>query len=423
MSLVTYPFHEATLDNGLRVVVSPDHNAPIVAVNLWYGVGSRHEQPGRTGFAHLFEHLMFQGSAGVASGEHLGSIQAAGGSCNATTSMDRTNYFETVPVGAAELALWLEADRLATLPEALDQTNLDTQREVVKEEKRQRYDNVPYGHTLRHLLELTFPADHPYGHTTIGSMADLDAATPDDVTAFFTRHYHPGNAVLSLVGDLTVEHALDLANRHFAAIPDHPRSSDPDATPLPQLTDPEHREVTEDVPREAVYLCWRAPHQDDPRFRALELGTDILGSGQSARLARSLVREQDLADSAGISAWGLTGGTSLVFAYAQARDGVGTDELRDALQHDVAALADGPTESEYARAAAQLERDWLSELASVDQRADNFGEATTLLGGPGRVNTLLEEYAAITPAEIATAAHDWLRPENAATLTYRKQTR
>jgi zinc protease len=197
-----YPIVQHTLGNGLRVISSPDHIAPSVAINIWYDVGSRDEEEGRTGFAHLFEHVMFQGSAHVASGQHIALLQAAGAVVNATTWFDRTNYFETLPTGGLDLALWLEADRMGTLLDALTQQNLDNQREVVKEEKRQRYDNVPYGDVQELLDTLTFPPDHPYGHITIGSMEDLDAATLDDVHSFFRRHYLPNNAILSIVGDV-----------------------------------------------------------------------------------------------------------------------------------------------------------------------------------------------------------------------------
>ena len=185
---LAYDIAEHTLPNGLRVVVNEDHSVPAVAVNLWVDVGSRHEVPGRTGFAHLFEHLMFQGSAHVASGEHFAELMSHGGRLNATTWFDRTNYFETVPKGAYELALWMEADRHGKLLQALTQENLDNQRDVVKEEKRQRYDNVPYGDVLIHLVGLTFPAGHPYAHPTIGSMDDLAAADLDDVRGFFATH-------------------------------------------------------------------------------------------------------------------------------------------------------------------------------------------------------------------------------------------
>ena len=199
---LTYPIAEQTLDNGLRVVVSSDRAVPIVAVNLWYDVGSRHEPPGLTGFAHLFEHLMFQGSRNVASGQHFSLLETAGASLNASTFFDRTNYFESLPSGGLDLALWLEADRMGYLLDAVNQENLDNQRDVVKEEKRQSYDNRPYGDSYERLVRLAFPADHPYAHMTIGSMADLDAASVEDVHAFFRKYYGPNNAVLTIVGDV-----------------------------------------------------------------------------------------------------------------------------------------------------------------------------------------------------------------------------
>src|SRR5918998_589628 len=215
---VDYPIVERRLGNGLRVIASPDHGAPSVAVNLWYDVGSRDEEPGRTGFAHLFEHLMFQGSTHVPSGQHIGLLQAAGASVNATTWFDRTNYFETLPTGGLDLALWLEADRLGGLLDTMTQESLDNQREVVKEEKRQRYDNVPYGDVMDRLIRLTFPADHPYGHTTIGSMDDLNAATLADVQSFFRRHYMPSNAVLLIVGDVEPDDAFTRVERYFGRL-------------------------------------------------------------------------------------------------------------------------------------------------------------------------------------------------------------
>src|SRR5215207_3760533 len=231
-----YPIVQHTLANGLRVISSPDHIAPSVALNLWYDVGSRDEEEGRTGFAHLFEHVMFQGSANVASGQHIALLQAAGAVVNATTWFDRTNYFETLPTGGLDLALWLEADRMGTLLDALTQENLDNQREVVKEERRQRYDNVPYGDAMELLNALTFPPDHPYGHTTIGSMDDLNAATLADVQAFFRTHYRPSNAVLSLVGDVTAEEALARAERYFSPLNGGPKPTKRFTEPLGPLS-------------------------------------------------------------------------------------------------------------------------------------------------------------------------------------------
>ena len=256
------------LDNGLRVIASPDHAAPSVAVNLWYDVGSRHEQPGRTGFAHLFEHVMFQGSPNVESGQHIGLLQAAGASVNATTWFDRTNYFETLPTGGLDLALWLEADRLGTLLDALTQESLDNQREVVKEEKRQRYDNVPYGDAMQRLIELTFPADHPYGHTVIGSMDDLNAATLDDVRAFFATHYLPNNAVLSIVGDCTVETAFGKAETYFGSLaggplPARTSRSAAAAAGLPDAGDDRRRTGRRGLLHLAAAAAW-APRRSTP---------------------------------------------------------------------------------------------------------------------------------------------------------------
>src|SRR5688572_23866228 len=202
MPIPRVDFTDERLPNGLRLIIAEDHLAPVVGVNVWYGVGSKHEVPGKTGFAHLFEHVMFQGSRNVGKAEHIALIQAVGGSMNGTTWLDRTNYFETVPSHQLELALWLEADRMGTLLEALSQENLDNQREVVKNEKRWSYDNRPYGTWSEKLQAHLFPPEHPYHHTTIGSMEDLDAASVDDVKGFFRTWYAPNNAVLSVVGDV-----------------------------------------------------------------------------------------------------------------------------------------------------------------------------------------------------------------------------
>ena len=419
---VDYPVHTRVLGNGLRVVVSPDHSVPAVAVNLWYDVGSRDEPPGQTGWAHLFEHLMFQGSAHVAPGEHMQLLQNVGGSVNGTTWFDRTNYFETVPTGALELALWLEADRLATLPDHLDATNLATQREVVKEEKRQRYDNVPYGDALQHLVELVFPPDHPYGHVTIGSMADLDLATPDGARDFFRRHYHPGNAVLTLVGDVSAKEAFKRAEKAFGWIPPGAANTRTAVAPLPALTGEPHREVTADVPADAVHLAWRLPARDTLGYDAADLALAILGQGQTSRLHRGLVRA-DLAVAASASATGLIAGTSMAVASARARSGDDPARLEEALRGEIDRfLEQGPTAAELDRAKVQFEREWLSELAHLEARADQLGCYATLHGDPSRVNRRLDEIERIDVDEVARTARELLRPDQAATLRYRKET-
>lgn len=419
---VRYPLHEQTLDNGLRVVVSPDHAAPVTAVNLWYDVGSRHEQPGRTGFAHLFEHVMFQGSGQVASGEHIGLVQAAGGSVNATTWFDRTNYFEAVPTGALDLALWLEADRMGSLLDALTQANLDTQREVVKEEKRQRYDNVPYGDVMEHLVTLTFPAEHPYGHTTIGSMADLDAASLEDAQEFFRRFYMPNNAVLTLAGDITPDDGFDRARRWFGDLPAHERPGRPEVAVLGPLTDRPRREVRADVPADAVYLTWRLPALDDPDFDPLDLAFAVLGEGQTARLHRSLVRTAELAESAHAAAMGLIGGNAFGYASARARDDVPIDRVEAALVEQIDQLTEqGPSEADLHRAKAHYERSWLQALARLESRADEFSAMATLLGDPGRVNTRLDEINAVDVDQVRQALRRWLPAGEHATLVYRQE--
>ena len=419
---LSYPIAERTLPNGLRVIASPDHVAPSVAVNLWYDVGSRHEEQGRTGFAHLFEHVMFQGSAHVGSGQHIALMQAAGASVNATTWFDRTNYFETLPTGGLDLALWLEADRLGTLLDALTQDNLDNQREVVKEEKRQRYDNVPYGDVMERLTTMTFPADHPYGHTTIGSMADLDAATLADVRHFFSTHYLPNNAVLSIVGDVTEETAFARAETYFGHLAAGPQSPRPSNASLPPISGTPRLETSAAVPADAVYLTWRLPPRGTTAFDAIDLLFTVLGQGQTSRLHKSLVRGTELAEGTGASTMGLIGGNSFGFAYARARDGVTVESLEEALVADIDRLVgEGPTEVELRRAKAQYERHWLHELARVDSRADALGEFATLEGDPHRVNTRLAEVEAVDAAGVAAAASEWFRTEQRATLIYRQE--
>lgn len=418
--VVHYPLHQATLDNGLRVIVNPDPSVPVVAVNLWYDVGSRDERPGRTGLAHLFEHLMFEGSANVTSGEHLATVQSVGGSANATTWFDRTNYFETVPTGALDLALWLEADRLASLQ--VTQHNLDNQRDVVMEEKRQRYDNVPYGDVMLHLVQLTFPADHPYGHPTIGSMDDLAAATLDDAKAFFATHYAPSNAVLTLVGDIDPTDGIARANSFFGGLAASTRPVREVTAPLPPLTGVPRREVTATVPADAAYLSWRLPASDTPAFDALELALAALGDGQTSRLHRRLVRNDQIAEGAGASTTGLIGGTSLGFASARALPGVTGAQLEDAIVDEFERfIADGPTTAEVDRVKAQYEREWLGELARFDNRADLFSSYATLQGDPEAVNRRLDEIRAVTIDDVAAAASDWLAADQRAVVTYHRE--
>jgi predicted Zn-dependent peptidase len=407
-----------TLGNGLRVVVASDHSAPAVAVNIWYNVGSRHEEPGRTGFAHLFEHLMFQGSEHVASGEHFRLLQASGASLNATTSFERTNYFETIPAGALELSLWLEADRMAGLLAALDQANLDNQRDVVKNERRQRYDNQPYGTAWEHLYALTFPDGDPYHHMPIGSMADLDAATLDDAAAFFRRHYMPANAVLSIVGDIASGEAVRLAERYFAGVPAAAAPAQPAAVPLGPLAAPARLVLAERVPSPALYGMWRIPPDGTPAADAADVATQILGGGSGSRLASRLIRRDELARGvyAGLSRF--VRGDSTAMVVVRARAGADIGAVQAALDEELARLADGgPTDEEMQRAIAMKEREWLDETADFGGRADQLSHFASLFGDPDLAATVTARLREVTPDQVREAA-GLLRPEHAALVAY-----
>ncbi|PKW26096.1 M16 family metallopeptidase [Phycicoccus duodecadis] len=414
-----YPIHRRTLPNGLRVVVSPDHTVPNVTVNLWVGVGSRHEQPGRTGFAHLFEHLMFQGSRGVRSGEHFEALMAEGGRLNATTWFDRTNYFETVPSGALELALWLEADRHGHLLDALTQDNLDNQRDVVKEEKRQRYDNQPYGNALVDVYAAVFPEGHPYHHPTIGSMADLDAAGVDDVHAFFRRYYAPDNTVLTLCGDVEPEHGFALVERHFGPLTARAETPRPPLPQLEPLAEPVRVVRREQVPNDRVHVAFRLPVDGTDELVAAMVALDCLAGLSTSSLVRRLVRREQVAVGAHATAWGFVDGVSLGFVVLDVAPGADPDLLEDALVEELERLAThGPTEAELDASIAQSERGWLSALASQEERADMISRFTLLHDDPGMVNTHLDRMRAVTPERVLEAARRWLAPQSRAVVSY-----
>jgi predicted Zn-dependent peptidase len=414
-----YPIHERTLANGLRVIVSPDHSVPTVTVNIWVNVGSRHEEPGRTGFAHLFEHLMFQGSAHVASGEHFSALMAHGGRLNATTWFDRTNYFETVPTQVLDLALWLEADRHGHLLEAVNQENLDNQRDVVKEEKRQRYDNVPYGTALQLMYAALFPEGHPYHHSTIGSMEDLDAASLADVHAFFRRYYGPNNMVLTLAGDIEPDDGFAAVERYFG---DLPPSAEPPRDHLPQLA-PVEGPIRVDhhapVPNDRLHVAFRLPVDPTREFLAAALALDALGALASSRLVRRLVRRERVANSVGAHAMGLVDGSSIGFLVIDVADGADPDVVEAAVAAELARFVEeGPTDAELEAALAQTERSYLTALAALDERADALSHSALLHGDPALVNTYLDRVAAIGADEIRAAAAAWLRPEHRVVLAH-----
>ena len=375
-----YPIHRRTLPNGLRVVVSPDHTVPNVTVNLWVGVGSRHETLGRTGFAHLFEHLMFQGSRNVRSGEHFEALMAEGGRLNATTWFDRTNYFETVPTGAVELALWLEADRHGHLLDAVTQENLENQRDVVKEEKRQRYDNQPYGTALIDVYAAVFPEGHPYHHPTIGSMEDLTAASLDDVRDFFATWYAPNNAVLTIAGDFETDTALAMIDRHFGPIrPNAAKPAPPDMSVDPLIGTDVRVTLPDQVPLPRIYLAHRIPPFGTDAFDALDVAADVLGSGRASRLYAALVREQRLAQDVSVYVFPIVGGASMFTLWVTARPGVAPETLEAATLAEVDRLStDGPSDADLERVRNLHASHAASALERISERADRLSMYTTL---------------------------------------------
>jgi predicted Zn-dependent peptidase len=415
----TVTFSDERLANGLRVIVAEDHLAPVVAINVWYDVGSKHEQPGKTGFAHLFEHVMFQGSKHVAKAEHIALVQAAGGTMNGTTWLDRTNYFETLPSHQLDLGLWLEADRMATLLEALSQENLDNQREVVKNEKRWSYDNRPYGSWQEKLQGHLFPEEHPYHHSTIGSMEDLDAASLEDVSAFFRTYYAPNNAVLSVVGDVDTAAVLASAERFFGGIPANPSIPPLGDLSLPPTLGGERRETVRDrVPLPRVYVGFRAPVYGDPRLDALDVAGQILAGGKGSRLHRRLVRDERIAQDVALFTLGFVGG-SICAGWVTARPGVSVERLEAAFHEELERLAVEPVSAdELARAFALVEADELGALQRVEERADRLSMYATLFDDPDLINRMLPRYLAVTPEAILEVAAATFRADNRLVLTY-----
>jgi len=414
-------FSDERMPNGLRLIIAEDHLVPVAAINLWYGVGSKHEQKGKTGFAHLFEHVMFEGSAHVGKAEHMALVQAAGGVMNGSTWLDRTNYYETMPSHQVELAIWLEADRMGTLLDALSQENLDNQREVVKNEKRQSYDNRPYGSWSERMFGALFPESHPYHHPTIGSMEDLDAASLEDVSSFFRLHYAPNNAVITIVGDVEPARVRAWVARYFGGIPANPNLPVklPDLSLRPTLGG-EIREIVPDrVPLPRLFWGFRAPVYGDPRLDALDLAGQILAGGKGSRLHRRLVREERLAQDVAIFSMGFTGGASVTAGWATARPGTGLERLEAVFWEELERIAREPiSPDEHERARALTEADELGALMRVDERADRLSMYATLFDDPDLINRMLPRYLSVTADDIQRVAADVFRPDNRVVLTF-----
>ena len=409
------PLESYRLPNGLLVSLSEDHSAPVVAVNLWYHVGSANERPGRTGFAHLFEHMLFQGSEHVGANEHFELIQRAGGTLNGSTWLERTNYFETVPSHHLELALWLEPDRMGALLPAMTQEKLDTQRDVVKNERRWSVDNQPYGTWWERLPALCYPAEHPFHHSLIGSMDDLSAASLEDVAAFFRTFYTPDNAVLTIAGDFDGTQAKAFVEKHFGLIPRG--TGRPPLAPmdLPRTFGEWKREVVEDdvmLPR--LLLAFRVPVFGTPLSYVGNLCAAVLGQRRGSRMYQALVREREVASEVSAFTWDLAKGADLLVADATARPGTDATVLEEAVVAEVDRLrTDGVRPAEIERAQALIETDFITAMQAAGDRADAISKFATLLGDPALVNVQLDRYKAVTADDVSAFARDSIAVRNA----------
>ncbi|HJQ12975.1 MAG TPA: pitrilysin family protein [Gemmatimonadaceae bacterium] len=419
-------FTRETLPNGLNVIYHVDHSTPVAAVLLWYNVGSKMEQPGRTGFAHLFEHMMFQGSKNVAKGQHFALLEAAGGrggaDINGTTNWDRTNYFEQVPSNQVELALWLEADRMGTLLDAMDQTKLDNQREVVKNERRQSYDNQPYGTWIEKMGEALFPDGYPYHHSVIGSMTDLSAASMADVQNFFKTYYAPNNAVLVVAGDIDVPQVKQMVRKHFGSIPRGPAVPPLANMQLPAVIGRQQRYVISDAlaPAPAIYVGFRVPPATDKRAAAVSLLGDVIGSGRSSRLYDALVRRQQIATNVNAFNFGLSTGADELIFVATGKPGASADSLEVAMMAELAGLSSF-TQAELERARATERFGFVNGLQTTGGfggRADRLAEGWTFFHDPNHVNKVLDEYDRVTLDDLNSLARERLVAANRAVLIY-----
>jgi len=414
---IELPYSKRTLPNGLDVIVHEDHHVPVVAVNVWYHVGSKNERPGRTGFAHLFEHLMFEGSEHHNAG-FFPPLQHAGALLNGSTNTDRTNYWEVVPTSALDLALWMESDRMGYLLPALTRERFETQRDVVLNERRQNYENRPYGFALMALLAALYPSDHPYHWMTIGAAEDIRQMEFEDVREFFRTYYHPANASLVLAGDIETERAFDLAGRYFGELTAgvKPATVRADAT----LTR-EKRLVLEDrveLPR--LYMAWHSPAMFAAGDAEMDLVGDLLGNGKTSRLYRSLVYEQRIAvDVSGYQSSRELGGFFLLVATAA--PGRTLIELAGEIDRAIQELLDkGPTPEEMERAEAQAEAHFLYRLQTVGGfggKSDQLNAYNVLRGNPGYFTEDLARYQAATAETVRAAAATHLRFDRRAVLS------
>jgi zinc protease len=411
------PFSKHTLANGLDVLLHEDHACPIVAINVWYHVGSKNERPGHTGFAHLFEHLMFEGSQHHDHG-YFQPLQGAGGTLNGSTNADRTNYWEVMPANALELALWMESDRMGFLLPALTQAKFANQRDVVLNERRQNYENRPYGLAPMAMLSALFPPDHPYHWTTIGEVADLEATKLDEVHAFFQRYYHPANASLAIAGDFDPDETLSLVDRYFGDIPPGERVAR--IRTEAQLTADTRIMFEDRVELPRLYMAWLTPAMFAADDAELDLADDLLANGKTSRLYKRLVFDERIATdvSASQNSREMAGYTQIA---ATAAPGHTLGELEAVILDEIARLVDrGPTADEMERGRVQAEAQFIYRLQTVGGfggKSDQLNAYNVFLDDPAFFDRDLERYRDVTAQSMQLAVRRYLDPLARVTLS------
>jgi zinc protease len=412
-SSLEVPYVQFTLANGLNVILHRDTSVPVVSVNLWYHVGSANERPGRTGLAHLFEHLMFEGSGHVAEGAFDTLLEAAGGSSNGSTDLDRTNYFIDLPSNALELALFLESDRMAYLLDTMSPARVDGQRDVVKNERRQNYENRPYGMASIELDRMLWPPGHPYSWPTIGSMEDLTAASYDDIVSFFKTYYAPNNTSLVVAGDIDLARTRALVEKWFGELPRGPVAP-PVGAPGAAITEVRRKTLTDQVRLPRLYLGWLSPREYAPGDAALDVASSILADGKNSRLYMRLVYETQMAqDVTAVQQGAALGGSFLVVATA--RPGHTVAEIQAAIDVELDRLRrEPPSQRELQRVLNQIEASFYRSM----ERVGGFGGKANQLnayyfagGGPDSFAEDLARYMSLSPADIQSAVLRWLPPD------------
>jgi zinc protease len=402
-------FSDEKLSNGLRLIVAEDHVAPVYSIAIVYNVGSRDERTGRTGFAHLFEHMMFKGSENVGPGEHFYTVFSNGGTMNGTTDQERTLYFETMPANQLEAGMFLEADRMRSL--AITKDNLDNQRNAVQEERRQGLDNQPYGKTNEAIEDLAF--DNPaYKHSVIGSMADLNAASPEDVAKFFQTYYAPNNAIMAVTGDVKTAEVRALARKYFESTPSQPAPPPVDVSQPPQAA--ERRLALDDalarLPR--VDISYRIPPSTSPDSDTIDALTRVLAGGRSSRFYEAIVRQQQIAVNVGAFA-GDSRGPRLFRIVATLAPGKSPKDAEGAVYAEIEKLKTGTIESwEVDKAKNSAKRQLVNDVSSSLRRAINLAEYALYFNDPGRINTGWNQIDRVNAADVQRVAKQYLTPEN-----------